>query len=109
MVWGLISQAQESGQDRLESAQSGGKDVAWPRKPDQRLSSLSGKMKDFREISGQEYEGTREFRSERVYEDREASRLMSVPMWSMNESAQGKKVDAFFSRDSSLELSLIHI
>ena len=95
-------QAQESSQARLDAAESGGKDVAWPRKPDNRLSSLSGKMKDFREIPNQEYGGSKEFRSERLYEDRQESSLTSVPLWSMNESEYGKKNNELFSKDSSM-------
>lgn len=98
----LASQAQESSQSRLESAETGSKDVAWPKKPDNRLSSLSGKMKDFREIPNQEYGGSKEFRSGRLYEDRQASSLASVPMWSTTETEYGKKSDMRFNKDSSM-------
>jgi len=101
---GLASagQAQESSQSRLDAAESGGKDVAWPRKPDNRLSSLSGKMKDFREIPNQEYGGSKEFRSERLYEDRRASSLASVPLWATAETGYREKSETIFSRDSEL-------
>lgn len=95
-------QAQESSQSRLEFAETGSKDVAWPRKPDNRLSSLSGKMKDFREIPNQEYAGAKEFRSDPLYEDRTISSLASVPMWSAKESALGEKEDSRFTRDSCI-------
>ncbi|NDC79902.1 MAG: hypothetical protein EB090_01320 [Verrucomicrobia bacterium] len=101
MGMALTLQAQESGPSRLEAAETGEKDVAWPRKPDNRLSSLSGKMKDFREIPNQDYGGAKEFRSDRLYEDRQASSLAAVPMWSMSESPVGKKDDTSLFKDSS--------
>ena len=98
----MALEAQESSQSRLEAAEGGGKDVAWPRKPDNRLSSLSGKMKDFREIPTQEYGGSKEFRSERLYEDRQASSLASVPLWATAETGYREKSETIFSRDSEL-------
>lgn len=98
----LAVHAQESGQERLHAAENGGRDVAWPRKPDNRLSNLSGKMKDFREIPSQEYRGSKEFRAESLYEDRQASSLASVPMWSMTESKYGAKNESSFNRDASM-------
>ena len=59
-------------------------------------------MKDFREIPNQEYGGSKEFRSGRLYEDRHASSLDSVPMWSTTETDYGKKNDTHFSKDSSM-------
>ena len=41
----------ESSAQRLEDAQKGMAESSWPRKPDNRLSPLSGKMKESREIS----------------------------------------------------------
>ncbi|NBS13811.1 MAG: hypothetical protein EBT57_03195 [Verrucomicrobia bacterium] len=98
----LALQAQENSQSRLDAAESGAKDVSWPRRPDNRSSPLSGKMKDFREIPSQEYGGAKEFRSERLYEDRQASSLASVPPKSMAESAFAKKSDTSFVKDSAL-------
>ena len=98
----MALEAQESSQSRLEAAEGGGKDVAWPRKPDNRLSSLSGKMKDFREIPTQEYDGSKEFRSERLYEDRQASSLAPVPLWATAETGYREKSETIFSRDSEL-------
>lgn len=98
----LMAQALESSPSRIEAAENGGKDVAWPRKPDNRLSSLSGKMKEFREIPGQNYGDAREFRSDRLFEDRQTSRLAALPLWSMSESPIGNKGEAFFTKDSSV-------
>lgn len=46
---------EENSAQRLESAQKGLADASWPRKPDSRLSTLSGKMKQFSEISPRFY------------------------------------------------------
>ena len=46
-----ISVGEENSAHRMESAQRGMAEASWPRKPDDRLSSLSGKMKENREIS----------------------------------------------------------
>lgn len=94
--------AQESGQARLDAAENGSKDVAWPRKPDNRLSNLSGKMKDFREIPNQEYGASKEFRAGSLYEDRQVSSLASIPMWSMTESKFDAKNESSFNRDASM-------
>jgi hypothetical protein len=102
MGMALVAQAEESSQSRLDALENGGKDAAWPRKPDNRLSNLSGKMKDFREIPNQDYGGSKEFRSEKLYEDRQASSLDSMPLWSMSESGYGKKTSTVFSKDSEM-------
>lgn len=47
---------------RLENAQRGMAEGSWPRKPDNRLSPLSGKMKDSQEISVRYYGKDKEFR-----------------------------------------------
>lgn len=93
---------QESSQSRINGAESGGTDVAWPRKPDNRLSNLSGKMKDFREIPSQEYAGDKEFRAGRLYEDRKESSLASVPLWSMTESKYAAKNESAFHQDARM-------
>jgi len=99
----LMAQAQGNRQSSLHAAEGGGTDVAWPRKPDNRLSSLSGKMMDFRQIPNKGYGGSKEFRSERVYEDRQVSSLAAVPMWSMTESDYGKKNTSRFNKNSAID------
>ena len=47
---------------RLGDAQRGMAEASWPRKPDDRLSPLSGKMKDSQEISVRYYGKEKEFR-----------------------------------------------
>lgn len=59
------SQAEEeSSARRLDQARQGMADAGWPRKPDDRLSPLSGKMKDSREISVRFYGKEKEFRGQ---------------------------------------------
>jgi len=54
----------ENSARRLGSAQSGMAEASWPRKPDDRLSPLSGKMKDSQEISVRYYGKEKEFRGQ---------------------------------------------
>ncbi|MFM8654979.1 MAG: hypothetical protein ACKODZ_09705, partial [Verrucomicrobiota bacterium] len=54
--------AEENSARRLENAQRGMAEGSWPRKPDNRLSPLSGKMKDSQEISVRYYGKEKEFR-----------------------------------------------
>lgn len=57
LAWGLglalvlPGLGEETSAGRLENAQTGVAEGSWPRKPDNRLSPLSGKMKESREIS----------------------------------------------------------
>jgi len=54
---------EENSAQRLENAQKGMAEGSWPRKPDNRLSPLSGKMKDMTEISPRFYGQEKEFRT----------------------------------------------
>ena len=54
---------EENSARRLEDAQKGMVEGSWPRKPDNRLSPLSGKMKDLTEISPRFYGQEKEFRA----------------------------------------------
>jgi len=54
---------EESSVQRLEDAQRGMAEASWPRKPDNRMSPLSGKMKDMKEISPRFYGEEKEFRA----------------------------------------------
>lgn len=53
----------ENSLQRLESAKQGIAEGSWPRKPDDRLSPLSGKMKEISEISPKYYGSAKEFPS----------------------------------------------
>jgi len=53
---------EESSSQRLTKTQEGMAEASWPRKPDNRLSPLSGKMKDSQEISVRYYGKEKEFR-----------------------------------------------
>ena len=59
----LTAVGEENSAQRLENAQQGMASGSWPRKPDDRLSPLSGKMKDSREISMRYYGQEKEFRA----------------------------------------------
>jgi len=59
---GLPGLGEENSAQRLGNAQSGMAEASWPRKPDNRLSPLSGKMKDSQEISVRYYGKEKEFR-----------------------------------------------
>ena len=54
---------EENSAQRLENAQKGMAEASWPRKPDERLSPLSGKMKPVSEISPKFYGEEKEFRT----------------------------------------------
>ena len=58
----LSGLGEENSAHRVENAQQGMAEGSWPRKPDDRLSPLSGKMKDSREISVRYYGKEKEFR-----------------------------------------------
>jgi len=54
---------EENSAQRMEKAQKGMAGGSWPRKPDSRLSPLSGKMKDVSEISPRFYGQEKEFKT----------------------------------------------
>lgn len=53
--WVQAVSAQEEGTTPLEDAREGMAEASWPKKPDQRLSPLSGKIKDISSISPRYY------------------------------------------------------
>ena len=60
----FFSQAEEeSSARRLDQAQQGMAEASWPKKPDDRLSPLSGKMKEQREMSVKYYGQEKEVRT----------------------------------------------
>jgi hypothetical protein len=67
LSWGMVAAgwgwAEENSAQRLEAAQRNTEEASWPRKPDNRMSPLSGKMKEMREISPRYYGEGREFRA----------------------------------------------
>ena len=60
----LTAWAEDNSAQRLENVQQGMAEASWPRKPDNRLSPLSGKMKESREISVRYYGKEKEFRGQ---------------------------------------------
>lgn len=74
-------QGEESGARRLEQAQAGMAGASWPRKPDDRLSPLSGKMKDTAEISPRFYGKEKEFRAKSASGWQKEAGLVSKNPW----------------------------
>lgn len=78
----FFSQAEEEGSARrLDQAQQGMADASWPKKPDSRLSPLSGKMKDMAQIAPRSYGGGKEFRVRPMKELNRESPLGSRAGW----------------------------
>jgi len=72
---------EETSAQRLENAQQGIAGGSWPKKPDNRLSPLSGKMKDTAEISPQFYGQDKEFRVRQAGEWNKEAHLGSTTRW----------------------------
>ena len=89
---GLVSILPGFGEDqsaqRLGSAQSGMAEASWPRKPDDRLSPLSGKMKTSQEISVRYYGKEKEFRGQSAEGWRKEASFGKKANW---EGASGRK------------------
>ena len=73
--------AGETGAGRLGDAQEDPANASWPRKPDARLSPLSGKMKSISEISPRYYGQGREFSTVRLDPFEKKSSLGDRPAW----------------------------
>lgn len=73
--------AGETGAGRLGDAQEDMANASWPRKPDARLSPLSGKMKSISEISPTYYGQGREFSTVRLDPFEKKSSLGDRPAW----------------------------
>lgn len=72
---------EESSARRLEQAQAGMAGASWPRKPDDRLSPLSGKMKDNAEISPKVYAKDKEFHAKSASGWQREVGLLSKNIW----------------------------
>lgn len=79
---------EENSAQRLENAQRGMAEPSWPRKPDDRLSPLSGKMKESREISVRYYGQEKEFRAKPADGWRKDASLGRQPRW---EGSSGRR------------------
>ena len=84
---GLPGLGEENSAQRLGNAQSGMAEASWPRKPDNRLSPLSGKMKDSQEISLRYYGKEKEFRGQSAEGWLKEASLGRKPNW---EGASGR-------------------
>ena len=76
-----ISVGEENSAHRMESAQRGMAEASWPRKPDDRLSSLSGKMKENREISMRYFGEGKELRAKPAEGWRKEASLSQEVKW----------------------------
>ena len=85
---GLPGVGEENSAQRLESIQKGMAEASWPRKPDNRLSPLSGKMKDSQEISVRYYGKDKEFRAQTAEGWRKEASLGQRAAW---EAASGRE------------------
>ena len=94
LVWvlGLASilpaLGEENSAQRLQNAQRGVVEGSWPRKPDNRLSPLSGKIKESREISVRYYGKEKEFRGQSAERWLKEASLGQKANW---EGAYGRK------------------
>lgn len=77
----LVAVGEENSTQRLEDAQRGMAESSWPKKPDNRLSHLSGKMKEMREISPRYYGQGKEFRVTGLDYLQKESSLSRRPDW----------------------------
>ena len=68
LVTGLSVAEEETSSQRLAKSQEGMAEASWPKKPDNRLSPLSGKMKNVTEISPRFYGEEKEFRTRQLGE-----------------------------------------
>jgi len=92
--------AQESA-SAMNNVQQGLADTSWPKKPGNQISPLSGKMKDAKQIDQKEYATGKEFKNDRLYEDRRESGMASVPMWERSSSALANKESSLGTHGTS--------
>ena len=76
---------------QMENAPRGFLDASWPKKPESRLSSLSGKMKDVAKISPRLYGAGREFPAEILPLDQRQASVGQRPGWDGAEAALSKR------------------
>jgi hypothetical protein len=99
---GLVSVGWAQGSaENLASAQEGMGEQSWPKKPGNQVSSLAGKMTDFKQIDMKNYERGKSFDGARVYEDRKESSLASTPLWEQRSSSLEGKDSSWSGRQAS--------
>ena len=76
---------------RLGKAQQRIAEASWPKRPDDRLSSFSGRTKEIGEISSRSYGQTKEFSAPRLSHREKQASLAQRPAW---EGAKGKTSEA---------------
>ncbi len=86
-----ISVGEETSSQRLENAQRGMAGASWPKKPDNRLSPLSGKMKETSEISPRFYGSGKEFEAPRLNHVQKQAALGQKPAWEGGARVDGNR------------------
>ena len=93
LIFGALMQnvQGQTSAENLNQAEQGMADASWPKKPGTQLSSLSGKMKDYRQIAPKDYVKGKNLEASRLFEDKKASGLVGTPLWAKTDSSlQGK-------------------
>ena len=96
----LTAVGEETSSQRLENAQRGMAEASWPKKPDNRLSPLSGKMKETAEISPRFYGSGKEFEAPRLDHVQKQAAIGQKPAWEGG-SARGWEQARWQQTDSS--------
>ena len=101
----LSATGEEDSPQRLEDAQRGMAEASWPKKPDNRLSPLSGKMKEMSKISPRHYGQEKEFRATMAEGWQKESRTGQRPGWQASagknwEEARWNQTRDFVSEES---------
>lgn len=82
LAWVVTGWAEEENSaQRLENAQKGMAEGSWPRRPENRISGLSGKMKEIPQISPKSYGQDREFRTKTWGDSGKLANPLSSPGW----------------------------
>lgn len=98
----------ENSAQRLENAQKGMAEESWPRKPENRVSALSGKMKEIPQISPRDYGQNREFRTKTWGDSGKSANQLSSHGWQVPdgrrwEEARWKQAGEWAERENRNE------
>ena len=94
---------EEGGAQRLENAQKGMAEASWPRKPDNRLSPLSGKMKEISEISPRYYGQEKEIPAKEAMKWQKEAPLTKKSLWEGSEGRRWEEARWNRTTESALE------
>ena len=91
----------ETSAGNLADAQQGLADASWPKKPGSQVSSLSGKMTDFKQLDMKNYEKGKSFQGARLYGDQKESKLAATPLWEKGISSYSGKESSWSGKQAS--------